>query len=62
MAMPQGTIDLVTPKQLKRTFKANLRELGVTLDELRAQAESGRFKSERHRALWLAMRHFGQEG
>lgn len=57
---PDQVVDVVTPQQLQTTLQANLREFGLTLDELMSQAERKEFSSERVRALWLAMQHLAE--
>jgi hypothetical protein len=58
---PADVVDIVKPRQIRRTLRAHLRELGLTENDLKRQAKGGPFQSEKARALWLAMRHFGQE-
>jgi hypothetical protein len=45
----------VSQGEYRRAREAALRELGLTYEELAAQARSGRFTSLRARKLWLAI-------
>lgn len=58
---PHDVVDVVTPRQIKRTIRGHLKDLGLSVEELRDQAKTGRFESEKARALWLAIERFGQK-
>jgi hypothetical protein len=45
----------VSRAEYKRARDAALRDLGLTYEELAAQARTGRFTSVRARKLWLAI-------
>jgi hypothetical protein len=45
----------VSQAEYRRAREAALKELGLTYEELAAQARSGRFTSLRARKLWLAI-------
>lgn len=45
----------VSRAEYRRARDTALRELGLTYEELAAQARSGRFSSLRARKLWLAI-------
>jgi hypothetical protein len=45
----------VSQAEYRRAREAALKELGLTYDELAAQAREGRFTSLRARKLWLAI-------
>lgn len=45
----------VSQAEYRRARESALRELGLTYEELAAQARSGRFSSLRARKLWLAI-------
>jgi hypothetical protein len=46
-------VEVASPEDLRGAVDAALCELGLTLDELREQAERGRFSSERAWLTWF---------
>jgi len=46
---------LLNKRQMKRAIDATVSSTGFTLDELRQQAETGEFASERARRVWGAV-------
>lgn len=52
---PMGPVTIVEPEQTQREVKALLDELGMTLDQLRAEAATGRFRSEDAALAWFAI-------
>jgi hypothetical protein len=52
----------VSQAEYRRAREAALKELGLTYEELAAQARSGRFTSLRARKLWLAIGRLPRSG
>jgi hypothetical protein len=48
-------VTVVTEHEFDTAVENTLRELGLTMDELRAQAERDEFSSEQARLLWWAI-------
>jgi hypothetical protein len=59
--VPPPQVEIASPEEMRAAIKAALDELGLTLDDLRRQAESGRFQSERARLTWLVIRDLRSE-
>lgn len=54
---PQQDVDLVTKEELESGVRRVLDRLNLSRDDLREQAATGRFSSERARLTWLAIRN-----
>lgn len=52
---PMAPVTVVEPEQTRRDVQALLDDLGMTLDELRAEAAAGRFRSEDAALAWFAI-------
>ncbi len=53
---PQQEVDIVTEEEIAEAVKRALDTLGLTIDDLKAQAQNGQFQSERARLTWFAIR------
>jgi hypothetical protein len=53
---------VVSDVELREGIMATLRGLGVTVEDLRRQAQTGRWESERLRLLWVAIGSLVKEG
>lgn len=56
---PESDVEIATKKDVAQAVRAALRELNLTPQQLREQARSGRFSSERARLVWAAIRDVG---
>lgn len=52
-AQLEADVDVLTPEEVDQAVEATLQRLGMTLDDLRAEAERGAFRSERARLTWF---------
>lgn len=57
---PEDVVDVVTQDDITKAVERHLRELGMTLEELRDEAERGEFRSREARLLWMTVNHFAQ--
>jgi hypothetical protein len=48
-------VDLITDEELDWVITNFLSELGLTLEELRAQAQAELFSSDKARLIWMAI-------
>jgi hypothetical protein len=53
---PQQEVDIVTEQEIAEAVRRALDTLGLTMDDLKKQAQTGRFQSERARLTWFAIR------
>lgn len=53
---PETLVDIATSEEIQTAVTNALDDLGLTFEELRQQAESGRFGSEKARMVWFAIR------
>lgn len=58
---PQGEepelVSVLAAGEVDRAVQESLAELGMTFDQLEAEAKRGRFSSDRARLVWLAIRN-----
>lgn len=54
--MKERTLDIASERDIRLGIKRALDDLRMTLPELRAQARSGEFSSQRARIVWSAIR------
>ncbi len=52
--------EITDEKELDDLVAATLREAGTELDELRRQADEGRFESEKFRRTWFVIEGLGR--
>lgn len=55
----EAEVYVLSPEELIESRDSTLRGLGMTMDELRAEAESGEFRSVRAEFAWQAFKDFG---
>lgn len=53
---PDTLVDIASHKEIAEALQRALSNLGITLEELRAQAEADEFQSDDARHLWFAIR------
>jgi hypothetical protein len=52
-AQLEADVDVLTPAEVDEAVEATLAALGMTYDELAAEAARGEFRSEQARLTWL---------
>jgi hypothetical protein len=58
---PDAYVEVASKEEVRHAVRRSLRELGITYEELQAQARRGRFQSNRARLVWMAIRDVGQD-
>jgi hypothetical protein len=54
-------LDIATADDVRAGVDRALRDLDMTITELRSEARAGRFRSERARLVWAAIRDVASE-
>lgn len=55
----ENGVEIASKKEVAQAVRAALRELNLTAHQLKEQARTGRFSSERARLVWSAIRDVG---
>lgn len=60
MKTDDDVVQYISDEELDALVSGVLADCGVTIQELRGQAELGRFDSEKNRRAWFAISGFGR--
>lgn len=59
-SVPESEVYHITDEELDVLIEATLRDAGVELEELRRQAQLGRFESDKLRRTWFVVSGLGR--
>lgn len=60
-AQLEADFDVLTPQEVDQAVTTTLAKLGMTFDELEAEAQRGEFRSEQARLTWFMISPNGAE-